>query len=72
MRNFTVEGKNTIFKTLEISKVIHLVSVKVLLYSTVTHLNKIHNEFTWNRKKPKIKEKTLINNLEKGGLKNKR
>ena len=31
MRNFTVEGKNTILKTLEISKVIHLVSVKVLL-----------------------------------------
>ena len=72
MRNFTVEGKNTILITLEISKVIHLVSVKVLIYSTVTHLNKIHNEFTWNHKKPKIKEKTLINDLEKGGLKNKR
>ena len=72
MRNFTVEGKNTILITLEISKVIHLVSVKVLLYSAVTHLNKIHNEFTWNHKKPKIKEKTLINDLEKGGLKNKR
>ena len=69
MRNLTLEGKITIFKTLAISKIIHLASVTVLPNSTITELNKIHKEFIWNHKRPKIKEKTLINNFDKGGLK---
>ena len=69
MRNLTFEGKITIFKTLAISKIIHLASVKVLPNSTITELNRIHKEFIWNHKRPKIKEKALINNCDKGGLK---
>ena len=40
MRNLTLEGKITIFKTLAISKTIHLASVTVLLNSTITQLKK--------------------------------
>ena len=69
MRNLTLEGKITIFKTLAISKIIHLASATVLPNSKITQLNKIRKEFIWNHKRPKIKEKTLINNFDKGGLK---
>ena len=69
MRNLTLERKITIFKALVISKIIHLASVAVLSNSTITELNKIHKDFIWNHKRPKIKEKTLINNFDKGGLK---
>ena len=69
MRNLTLERKITIFKTLAIPKITHLASVAVLPDSTITQLNKIHKEFIWNHKRPKIKEKTLINNFDKGGLK---
>ena len=68
MRNLALEGKITIFKTLAISKIIHLASVTVLPNSTITQLNKVHKEFIWNHKRPKIKKK-LINNFDKGGLK---
>ena len=69
VRNLTLEGKITIFKTLEISKIIHLASITALSNSTITQLHKIHKEFIWNHKRPKIKEKTLIHNFDKGGLK---
>ena len=51
-----------------ISKIINLASVTVLSNSTITQLNKINREFIWNHKRPKIKGKTLINNFDKGGL----
>ena len=70
MRNLTLKGKITIFKTLAISKIIHRASVTVLPNSsTITQLNKIHKEFIWNHKRPKIIEKTLINNFDEGDLK---
>ena len=57
MRNLTLEGKITIFQTLAISKITHLASVTILLNSTLTQLNKIHEEYICNHKRPKIKEK---------------
>ena len=69
MRNLAFEGKITNFKTLAISEIINLASVTILPSSTITQPNKIHKEFIWNHKRPKIKEKTLINNFDKGGLK---
>ena len=68
MRNVTLEEKIKILKTLTISKTILLASVIVLPNSTVTQLNKMHKEFIWNHRKPKNKEKTLINNFDKEGL----
>ena len=52
-----------------VSKFIHLASVKVTPISTITELNKIHKEFIWNHERPKIKEETVINNFERGDLK---
>ena len=70
MRNLTLEGKITIFKTLAISKFVHLASVTVSPNCTISQLNKVHKEFTSNHKRPKIKKKTtLINNFDKGGFK---
>ena len=69
MRNLTLEGKVTIFKILAISKIIDLASVTILPNSTISQLNKIHKEFIWNLTRPKIKEKTPINNFDKGELK---
>ena len=41
IRNLTLEWKISIFKTLAVSKIIHLASVTVLANSTITQLNKI-------------------------------
>ena len=68
-KSLTLEGKITIFRTLAKSKIIHLALVTVLLNSTITRPNKIYKEFIGNHKRPKIKEKTLIANFDKGGLK---
>ena len=69
LRNLTIEGKITIFKAVAISKIIHLASETVLPSSKITQLNKIHKEFIWNHKRPKIIVKSLINNFDKVGLK---
>ena len=69
MRNLTLEEKITIFKTLAISKIIHLATVMFLANSKIAQLNIIHKEFIWNHKNPRTKEKTLINNFDKGVLK---
>ena len=64
MENLTLEGKITIIKTLAISKIKHLASVTALPNSAITQLNKIHNEFICNHKRPEIREKTLINSFD--------
>ena len=69
MRNLTLEGKITIFKTLAISKIIHLASITVLPNTTINQLDKIHKELIWNHKRPTIIEKTVINRFDKTGLK---
>ena len=73
MRNLTIEEKIRIFKILVISKIIHLASVTVLPNSTITELRKIHKDFIGHHKRPKSKtkktKKTLIDNFDKGGLK---
>ena len=70
LRNLTVQGKITIFKTLALSKIIHMALVKVIPTSTIDLLNKIQKQFIWNNLKPKIKQSTLCNNYQDGALKN--
>ena len=59
IRNLTVQGKITIFKTYKtnIPQVI------------IDQLNKIQKDFIWNRKHPKIRHSTLCNTHKNGGLK---
>ena len=69
MQNSTLEEKNTIFKTLAISKIIHFSLVTNVPMQIINELNKIQKEFTWNGSNPKIKHSTLCNKYENGGLK---
>lgn len=70
MRNLTLQGKITVFKSLAISKVVHLALVTTFPSDILNHLNKIQKDFLWYQKNPKIKHSTLRNIYENGGLKN--
>ena len=64
-----LEGKITVFKSLALSKIIHLALVETIPNTTVEELNKIQKNFIWNNSKPKIKNCTLSDYLD-GGSKN--
>ena len=70
MKNLTVEGKITIFKPSAIYKIMHLSLVTTIPSEIINELNKILKEFIWNENNPKIKNTTLRNKYENGGLKN--
>ena len=70
IRNLTVEGKITNFKTLAISTIIYLSLVTNVPMKVINKLNKIQTEFNWNGINPKIKNSTLCNKNKNGGLKN--
>ena len=70
LRQLTIEGKILIFKTLTILKVAHLVLVKDVPSSTIAQLEKIQKQFIWKNGNPKLKQTTLCDKYEKGGLKN--
>ena len=64
IRNLTVEGKITIFKTLAMSKIIQLFLVTIAPTKIISKLNKIQKELVWNESKSKIKHSTLCNEYE--------
>ena len=69
MRNLTIAGKITVFKTLAISKIVHLALVKIIPNSVIFELDKIKKHFIWKNDSPKIKQDTLCKDYENGGLK---
>ena len=69
LRNLTIEGRIVVFKSLVISKLIHLALVTEIPTSTINLLTKIQMEFIW-KGNPKIKISTLCNDYENDGLKN--
>ena len=70
LRSLTIEGRIVVFKSLAISKLIHLALVTEIPTSAINMLTKIQMEFIWKGKNPKIKISTLCNDYENGGLKN--
>ena len=70
LRNLTIEGRIVAFKSLAISKLIHLALVTEIPTTTINLLNKIQMEFIWKGKNPKIKNSTLCNDYQYGGLRN--
>ena len=70
LRNLAIEGRIVVFKSLLISKFIHLALVTEIPTSTYNLSTKIHMEFIWKGKNPKIKNRTSCNGYEYGGLKN--
>ena len=69
MRQLTLEGRITVFKSLALSKVIHLLLITKLHINTIDLLYKIQKNFIWQGKKTKIKYSTLCNGYQKGGKK---
>ena len=70
MRNLSIEGKITVFKTLAISKIVHIALVKVIPNSVILERDKIKKHFIWKNGNPKIKQDTLCKDYENCGLKN--
>ena len=70
MRNLTIEGRITIFKTLAISKIVHLAFVKHVPKYFIEHKELMQKKFIWNDTSLKIKSSTLCSDYECGGLKN--
>ena len=69
-RNLSLEGKIAVFKSLALSKITHLVLVKTIPPSIIDQLNKTQKNFIWKGLNPKIKNSTINNNYQNGGLKN--
>ena len=57
------------FKTLAISKIVFASHIGSISCDILSHLKKVHKDFIWDGKKPKIKHSTLIANYSQGGLK---
>ena len=70
LRNLTIEEIIIVFKSVAISKLIFLALVTEIPTTIINFLTKIHMKFIWKAKNPKIKNSTLCNDYEYGGLKN--
>ena len=69
MRNLSLLGKISIFKTLAFSKIIHLTLITSDPYFTIDLLTKIQKDFLWGKKNAKIKRATLCCHYADSGLK---
>ena len=58
-RQLTLEGRSTVFKSLAVSKVIHLLLITKLHNNTIDLLHKIQKKFVWQGKKAKMKHSSL-------------
>ena len=70
MRNLSLAGKITVFKSLAISKIVYLAFLTLLPNNIIEELKEIQKKFLWGDKKAKIKHDTLCNDYKDGGLKN--
>ena len=69
MGNLTIEGKILVFKSLAISKRVHLSLTTTVPHGRINQLNNIQKSFIWSGKNPKIKHSTLSNSYEDSSLK---
>ena len=69
MRKLTLEGKITVFKSLVISKIVHLAIITKVPNTVIQELKQIQKNFLWNNKKVKIKQNTVRNDYKDDGLK---
>ena len=70
MRQLTLEERITVFKSVIVFKVLHLLLITKLHNNTIDLLYKIQQNFIWQAKKAKIKHSTLCNDHGKRGIKN--
>ena len=69
MEQFTLEGRIMVFKSLAVSKVIHLLLSTKRHNNTIDLLHKKQENFIWQGKKAKVKHSTLCNGYKMGGTK---
>ena len=67
-RYLTLHGRIVILKALALSKLIYNTAVLTVTPTFIQKVNKAITQFVWQKKKPKIKQTTLIGPKEKGGL----
>ena len=60
MRELSITGKIIVFKTLAISKIVHLALAKTIPNSIIQELSKIQNKFICKTRNPKIKHDTFF------------
>ena len=70
IKNLSLEGKITIFKSLAISKIVYLALHTIVPKNVIFELKEIQINFYGQIKKCKIKHSTLCNDYKNGGLKN--
>ena len=68
-RNLSLKGKITIINTLALAPLIYISSVTSTPKKAVIEINNILQNFLWKGANTKIAQKTLIQKIEKGGLK---
>ena len=54
MRQLTLEGRITVFKSLAVSKVIHLLLITKLHNNTIDILYEMQKNFIWQEKRQKL------------------
>ena len=65
MRNLSIIGKITVFKTPAVSKMVHLALVKVILISNILELDKIMKYFIWKMAILKSNKKPFVNIIKR-------
>jgi hypothetical protein len=69
LRDLSILGRITIFKSLAISKVIYQCNNLYVADDFIKELNQLAFDFIWSGKPNKVKRTTVIASYEKGGLK---
>jgi len=68
-RNLSIKGKITIINNLALAPLIYVSSVTSTPAKAIAEINNTVQSFLWRNKSAKISQKTLIQNIDKGGLK---
>ena len=69
-RHLSLEGKIITFKSLVISKIVHLALLTIVPKNIIEELSEIQKKLLWSNKRCKIKHGTSCNDYKNGGLKN--
>ena len=64
MRNLSIAGKITVFKTVSMSKIVRLTLVKLIPNSIILEFDKTKKHFIWENGNPKTKQATLCKDYE--------
>ena len=68
-RGVTIAGRIQIFKTLAISKTLHISTMRTPPTQFLELLNSIQKDFIWNNSHAKIKHCSIIADYKEGGIK---